>query len=201
MLAAAKGQSRSAMINHVLAEFASLSTPEARRRQVIETVEQMVNREVLRTSVSSGGILTLSTILRYKYNPNLRYVVELYHESPYLGELRVGLRSQNSALLSYMEAFFELWNRLESHHAKVPPAPGISSVEGARYRRILRRPAGEWTQEDAGEAIAAYISRMDGCVKAFFANLQDAQSAVHATEEQYLRKLQDFGKIGRAGEL
>lgn len=198
LLAAAGGRSRSAMIDHVLAEFASLSTPEARRRQVIATIEARVDRTVLRASVSQGGTLTLSTALRYKYNPNLRYVVELYPESSYLGELRVGLRSQNEALLGYLAAFFELWGRLEAHHLHTPPPPDLWEVEGARYRRILRRPVGELGQEEAGEAIAAYLSRMDACVKAFFANLQAAPHAAHATETAYLSGLD---RIGRAGEL
>lgn len=200
VLAAANGQGRSALINHVLAEFASLSTPEARIRQVIAEVEQRVDRAVMRACVSQSGTLTLSTALRYKYNPNLRYVVELYHESPCLGEVRVGLRSQNEALLEYLEVFFELWCCLEAHHLKNPPTPGLYEAGNARYRRVLRRPTGEgeMTRQEAGEAIAAYLSRMDGCIKAFFANLHDATVAAQAVEAQYLSH---SGKNGRADAL
>lgn len=185
--AARLGHSRSGLVNHILAEYASLSTPEARMREVAMAIQQAVD-EALPSSLSAGGTLTLTSALRYKYNPSLRYVVELYDGQDSLGELRVGLRSQNETLLVYVTSFFAVWQRLEEAHLPHPPGEA-SRPEGSRYRRLLRTPPGSLTKRELGEAIGGYVSRMDACVKAFFGSIHDAGAAVQAAETAYLQAL------------
>lgn len=189
-MAARLGQSRSGLINHILAEYASLSTPESRMGEVARAAQQALEAAALRSSLSAGGTLTLTRALRYKYNPSLRYVVELYDGRGDLAELRVGLRSQNGDLLGYLETFFALWRKLEEAHLpEVPPAP--AACEDHRYRRTLRSPPGQLSRQEAGRAIAGYVARMDSCVRVFFANLHDAGEAVRSTEAAYLDGLVD----------
>lgn len=193
--AARQGLSRSALINHILADYASLTTPEARSRRVVDVAAQMAEQGGLRSGVTSGGVLTVSTAVRYKYNPALRYSVELFEDGADLGELRVTLRSQNQTLLEYMESFFQLFGKLESAHLPHPPPAGGGRIEQKRYTRTLRRAPGLDSEEELGAAIAAYIRMMDDCIHAFFGNLHNASDALRATEASYLRALSTLDKV------
>ena len=44
---------------------------------------------------ASDAMLSMRSAIHYKYNPSMRYVVELYpHSTEELGEVRAGLRTQ-----------------------------------------------------------------------------------------------------------
>ena len=109
------GLSRSAMINQILAEYVSYTTPEQRMREIFSQVERLLTPGgVFQTLLQpSDSMMSLRSALAYKYNPNVRYSVELFPGSPTRGELRVSLRSQNSALILYLGQFFRLWARIE----------------------------------------------------------------------------------------
>lgn len=196
--AAREGFSRSAMINHVLAEYASLTTPEARLRELMAIVEQAMDKNDLRSSISSAGMLTLRTSLRYKYNPCLSYTLELYDGRDAFGKLRVDLRSQNETLLAYVQMFFQLWARLEEKYLPAPPGREQQETGKKRYARMLRLPPVVHSEEELGEAVAAYVTMIDGCIKVFFDHLQDAAEAVAETEKYYL---QNFSSLGPAAEF
>lgn len=191
-MAALQGTSRSALVNHLLAEHTALPTPEKQARDIFAVVEELMGQQ-LRSSFSPGGALTLHTAVQYKYNPQLNYTLELTPGQPALGRLRVGLRSQNQALLAYMQLFFQLWARLEQTHLPAPPQAGQQQLEAKRYSRTLRRPALLHNDRQAGEAIAAYVAAMDSCLHTYFDNLSDAEEAVAATETDYLSWLPRLG--------
>ncbi|MEZ4508643.1 MAG: ribbon-helix-helix protein, CopG family [Eubacteriales bacterium] len=109
------GASRSAMINQILAEYVRYTTPEKRMREVFSAIEQMLLGSVFEPQLQpSESMFSLRSALDYKYNPSVRYSVELYKNArPLLGELRVSVRSQNSALVLAMLQFFKLWTRIE----------------------------------------------------------------------------------------
>lgn len=69
ILATREGQSRSGLINQVLATHAGLTTPEEHGRQIGAAVQAGAEGRGLRASQSPSGALTLHTALRYKYNP------------------------------------------------------------------------------------------------------------------------------------
>lgn len=187
-LATREGYSRSALINHVLAEYASLQTPEKWMRQTIAAAHAASGRAGFRGAVSAGGTLTLYTALRYKYNPSLNYVVELWDDEQDMGRFRVLMRSQNARLLEDFELFFQLWGRLEQSHLPAPPPQTHSRLEAQRYARTLRRPPDDATQS-TGEAIADYVNMLDACMKTFFGLLHDMDSAAAATEKAYRKAL------------
>lgn len=191
VLAAQEGYSRSAFINHLLAGYTSLSTPENRRRQILEAVQQLAQTEGLRPSISPGGTLTLRTALRYKYNPAVFYVIELNDEADELGELRVGLRTQNQTLLCSLQEFFALWNALESRHLPSPPAEAQHTESDKRYVRALRRPPTK-DEPETGRAIAGYISLFDACMKAFF-DAPEEEDAARRAARRYRQLLPGLG--------
>lgn len=179
--------SRSNMINQILAEYVSYMTPEKRMREIFSAVEQQLaggsTFQVLLQP--SDTMFSLRSALAYKYNPTVRYSVELYRNAkPLLGELRVSLRSQNSTLLLYLLQFFKLWVRVEESFL----GRTESTVEDGRFIRklVLRSEGAEPGNETVGEAIAAYIDLFDRALKAFFANLSDPQRAVVQVQRLYV---------------
>ena len=177
--------SRSNMVNQVLAEYVSYITPEKRMRQIFERIETMlVGNDVFQMLLQpSDSMFSLRSALSYKYNPTIRYSVELYrNDETMLGELRVSVRSQNSTLRLTMLQFFKLWTRIE--HSYVGRTE--YAIEDGRYTRKLRMPKDGGLDEAAlGEAIADYIGLFDRAIKTYFENLTSPAYAVIAVETLY----------------
>lgn len=190
-LASDQGSSRSAFVNHILAEFTNLSTPEQHLQDTYAVVQQNISSH-LRGSVSPGGALTLRTSLRYKYNPQLNYVLEITPEEETLGQLRINLRSQNAGLLDVIQKFFILWRSLEQKYLPHPPAPTQQQLEEKRYTRWLRLPKG-LSDAQVGKAIGVYISLLDTSIKTYFQNLSNMEIALDETEKLYRRMLPTLG--------
>ncbi len=159
--------SRSNLINQLLAERLSCTTPEMRMRAVfsgMETLEQQFR--VLEQT--SAHLLTLQSRLEYKYNPTVRYFVELYRtpQDGDAGRLRVQLRTQNAGLLAATDAFFKLWMLLEKKYL-----PGTHTVvyqlAPGKLIRSIRDPGVD--EEIFGMLLRDYVSRFDRYLKAWFA--------------------------------
>ncbi len=176
--------SRSKMINQILADYVSYETPEKRMRQVFDRIDNLLVGDMFQRMLQpSDSMFTLRSALSYKYNPTIRYSVELYQKAqPWIGELRVSVRSQNSTLMLTMLQFFKLWTRIEaSYVGRVEYA-----IEDGRYVRKFRLPkenAPDYTA--VGEAIASYIEVFDQAIKTYFENLTSPQYAVVAVEKVY----------------
>lgn len=189
-LAYAAGTSRSNMINRILAEYASLDTPEQRIQDVFSVISAVIEQQsALQPMLSaSDAMLSLRSALQYKYNPSVRYVVELYpHIDAEMGEMRAGLRTQNPTLLLYLSQFFRLWTKLEANYLSDPPR--TYNAESGRFTRVFLTPQNGFSADSAGQAIADYIALFDTCLKNYFDYLNDAPAAVRTTEQLYRQNL------------
>ena len=188
------GQSRSAMINQVLADYVRYTTPEKRMREVFSAIEQMLLGSVFEPQLQpSESMFSLRSALDYKYNPSVRYSVELYKNArPLLGELRVSVRSQNSTLVLAMLQFFKLWTRIETAYiGRVECA-----MEDGRYLRKLRlSEESNPGNEQIGEGIAAYIRLLDSALKHYFEFLNDPTAAMTGVERLYVNYIRSGGMI------
>ena len=185
------GTSRSNTVNQILAEYVSYDTPEKRIREVFSEVENLLTGSS-RFQVMmqpSDSMFSLRSALAYKYNPTVRYSVELNRNlQPSIGELRVSVRSQSSALRLYMLQFFKLWSRIEQNL--------VGHVECAmaddRYiRRLAVAEDRKLDNEALGQAIAEYIRLFDTALKLFFNHLDQPETAIARVESlygDYLRK-------------
>lgn len=189
-LAYLKGSNRSQLINEILAEYVSYTTPEQRIRTAFDRISSMLNGSDSFRLISppSDTMLSLGSALLYKYNPTVRYSVELFREQGgTVGEFRVSLRTQNATLTALLTQFYHTFDRMERSVTDT----GAAWEEG-RYRRPLRphtlSPQGEEsiTPEEIGELIADFIRTFDASLKAFFRSPQDTQ----AIEHPYLAYLQ-----------
>jgi len=190
-LAYRRNTNRSNMINQILAEYVSYVTPEKRMQDTFRRMETILQAadtfQVLMQPTEST--LTLRSAIAYKYNPSVRYAVELYRTpGEEIGELRVSLRSQNSSLLLYLTQFFRLWIKIESAYL---PHTGYHAEDG-RLTRILRPTAAAKTaeteglsSETLGELLSAYIALFDASLKCFFYHLDAPAAAAAEIERMY----------------
>ena len=186
--------SRSAMINQILAEYVRFTTPEKRMREVFSAIEHMLMGSVFEPQLQpSESMFSLRSALDYKYNPSVRYSVELYQNArPLLGELRVSVRSQNSALVLAMLQFFKLWTRIETAYiGRVECA-----MEDGRYLRKMRlSEENQMDNEQIGEGIAGYIRLLDSALKTYFESINESAAAMNGVEKLYVAYIRGGGMI------
>lgn len=185
--------SRSNLINQILADYVSYVTPEKRMQEVFNSIEALLDktRSFQIMIQPSDSMFSLRSALDYKYNPTVRYSVELYKdESDCLGELRVTLRSQNTNLILCMVSFFNLWSKIE--YAYTGKADYICS--NGKYIKKLRLSSKNLSNNDIGKAIAAYIDTIDKALKTYFTNL-DKPTAASEIEKIYTNYLKSNGMI------
>ena len=186
-----QGISRSAMINQILAEYVSYTTPEQRMREIFAQAERLLSGEVFQSLVQpSDSMMSLRSALAYKYNPNVRYSVELYPNRPGQGELRVSLRSQNSALILYLGQFFRLWAKIEQAYI----GGSDCVIEDGKYLRRLTLPA-RLSEREQGAVLAGYIRAMERSLGAFFNSLEDPRQAAASVERAYQEYLKQYPAI------
>ncbi len=166
--------SRSNLINQILAEYLSYTTPEKRWKDAFEEIVRLFGEEEAFQiqPKPSEAMLSVRSALRFKYNPTIRYSVELYRElEPAVGELRVLSRSQSRQLLAYLERFFTQFAQLECRYRSglgLPPAE--YRLEEGRFSRLFQLPDQQrrFTDSQLGGEIAKYIQMLDRMMNCYF---------------------------------
>lgn len=191
----AQGTSRSNLINQILAEYLSYITPEKRMKDIFSSLCAMLEQEPFQVqSQGSDSILSIRSPLRVKYNPTIRYTVELSAEGA--GELRIAARTQSQALLGLLNGFFTLFCQVEEQYLR-QLCPGLEPQYQIQDGRLLRRfclldpQAGS---REIGEAMARYIQMIDQALKAYAAAPPAQQEeAVRRVYLGYLRQMRQSG--------
>lgn len=188
-LAYSQNTNRSNMINQILAEYVSYVTPEKRFHDIFGRISaHFTGQDSFKLSQASDSMLSLSSALVYKYNPTVKYSVELYRSGDAIGELRVGLRTQNAVLLMYLTDFYRLFAAIEEGYIGKTHAL-IDNGRLVRELRPRRMQNGDYGATTIGEAIGEYIAMFDRSMKAFFAALGDIDAATHEIRTIYKRYL------------
>ncbi|MBQ6824002.1 MAG: hypothetical protein IJP27_05075 [Clostridia bacterium] len=173
---------RSNMINQILAEYCSMLTPEMRMQSALSRLEQMLGQGGFQPLAQpTGTILMVRSALNYKYNPSVRYRVELFRNmEPEFGQLQVQLRTQNRELIYYVNEFMVLWAKLEQVYLDHPR----ETVENGRFLRNLRFSEALSQDGDAiGNAIGDYVNYFDRALKIYFDYLDRPAIAARGVEE------------------
>ena len=169
-LAYENGTNRSNMINQILAEYVSYTTPEKRFRDIFVRMENLLAASSFKAMEPSDTMLSLRSALAYKYNPTVKYNVELYRSSTSeIGELRVSMRTQNAGLILYMTEFYRLWSTVEAKYRGLIPC---AAADGKYSRKLILQSLSNMREIDIGEVIAAYVNAFDKALKAFFRHIQ-----------------------------
>lgn len=185
-LAYEAGTNRSNMINRILAEYVQLATPEQRMQDIFSSIMDAVSgQNALQLMLNaSDAMLSMRSAIHYKYNPSMRYVVELYpHSTEELGEVRAGLRTQNPSLLLYIGQFYKLWAGLERAYLEGPPRR--SEAQGGRYTRRLLLPREYRRQRGGWPRYCGLCGAVRLLPENFFDHLEDPAGAPRAVEGCY----------------
>lgn len=196
-LAYERNTSRSNLINQILAEYLSFSTPEMRMKNIFDCVEQMMaDMESFQVQFQpSDAMISIRSALRYRYNPTIRYVLELYRScEPTVGEVRISMRTQSQPLITILMNFFDFWAELEDRiiGSRFPGGHVPCRIETGRYIREFTMPREkvQQTNEGIAEAIGEYIQFFDTSLKYYFAELDDLDTAVAVLEQNYRNYMQ-----------
>lgn len=185
--------SRSNFINQVLAEYVSLITPEKRMKDIFDSLTEIINQRDSFQVQSQGSdkMLSIRSQLRVKYNPTIKYTVQLLYTPDTIGELRIMTRTQSSDLIELLDQFFYLFSKVEKTYInelfpKIVPEYQIS--EGKLLRKFFLIKQGCNNQE-IGIAMACYIQMMDKALKASISYPIEQQPAV--IEQVYTNYLKE----------
>ncbi len=193
-LAYSMRMSRSALINSLLAEAVSYTTPEKRISGIFGAIGQMMDDGFLIREQPSDAMLSIRSALKYKYKPVIRYGLELYRSfEKTIGQLKVSFRTQSEQLKANLTEFLKLWAELENTYVVKFFPEGISyTIDDGRFTRTFRLPAERehQTDDELARAIAEYIKMFDEILKIYFANIENRRLAAELSVERYHEYLQ-----------
>lgn len=183
--AARLGTNRSALINQILAEYVSYVTPEMRARQILCSVRDALDG-VFRQDGEGENLLSVTTALAYRYNPTVRYALELYRSGDSLGEIRVSMRTKNPLLLDLFGSFCAHFAAVERRYM----GKGEYGFGVGRFVRVLRLRKGDgvsdmMTLEELGKHVARYISMLDRALKLYCRYAGDLAEALALLDSLY----------------
>ena len=186
----AMGTNRSNLINQILADYVSITTPERRINDIFHAVEQMLapSRELVPFFSPRALTMSLKSSLEYKYRPTVKYEVQLFRstEGP-LGELSVVFRTQSAPLIEAMTQFFRLWKHTEDRLLAPLMTEGIDyALYDGKFVRSIAVPRGrDVTADDVAGALSDYIKLFDRLMKGWLAGRYD----VNDVQSEYYKDL------------
>ena len=188
-LAYEQGTNRSNLINHILAEYLQIKTPEMQIKEIFSLMSARLNSLAgfKVQALPSDFCIAVKSPLEYKYRPTIKYSVEIYRTyTDAIGELRVVFRTQHIELLSRLARFFEIWINMETFYIRkmFKNADIRYSVDEGRFKRTFMVPASRESiaNDLLGKAIGDYIEMFDGILKLY---LYNPQAGTDELEQRY----------------
>ncbi len=182
------GLSRSNLIDRILAERVSCTTPEMRIHEIFSLVEQALDRRFLPVPGMSGSVMAVKTALRFKYKPTVKYSVELYRDlSGCVGRLKVTMRTQSTELINLCDGFFRLWGGLEKKYLGRYFEGGFPvTLTPTSYTRELYAPGEDsLSDDDIANAVSGYIETFSKAMNLYFDNAAAPDTAAKLCEQIY----------------
>ena len=187
---------RSNLINQILAEHFCVMTPEQKLKEIFSIVEERIKKaeELKVKSQLSDSTMAVQSALRYKYNPTIRYGIELYkNANDVVGELKVSFRTQNKHLIDDITNFFIIWSNMEKKYIEkyFPDKQVLLQIKDGKLIRKFIVPPEEKdrTNEQIGKAITRYIETLDKIIKIYFKYIENFEIATRFMEEAYIEYL------------
>ncbi len=190
-MARINGLSRSSMIENILAEATGYETPELRAINVFEEIERLINKSQTMRYLSqpSQYMASIMSAIDYRYNPAIKYSVELFPSSDHLGQLKVTLRTQNAILIHLISDFYTLYTYLEKRYYN-PNA--VFMFDGAKFTRLFDFPKTPITTKELAEKLTIYVKDFDELLNVYFNNLtSDEKKLLYLVEKRYLELKQN----------
>jgi len=179
------GRSRSAVVNDILAREFKYETAEMRSRTLLDFMQARLRQHDDFGVFLQDSTLMLRSVLSYKYNPTVRYSLEI-HDDYCL--LRVVVRSKSVHFIETYDMFISIWAEQESRHDRAK----LWSYSDGRFTRRLCRTQGD--ADICSQAISAYVQAFDGALKRFFCS-ENMDVGREAVEEIYSRYIDTYGNV------
>ena len=193
-LAYEQGTNRSNLVNHILAEYLQIKTPEMQIKEIFDLMSAHLNSLAgfKVQPLPSDFCIAIKSPLEYKYRPTIKYSVEIYRTyGDTIGELRVAFRTQHIELLRRLAGFFDLWIDMEAFYIqKLFKNTSIHySVDEGRFKRSFMFPSSQEsvTNDMLSKAIGDYIEMFDGILKFYLYNPQSDAAEVEHLYLDYLK--------------
>lgn len=187
--------SRSNLINQLLAEKVMLITPEMRMKDIFDKMmDAMEGDEKFQVQLQpSDYCISIRSVLEYKYNPTIRYFIELYRtgESA-IGELKITSRTQSSDLQGYLYEFFKYFSKLEqvyiAQYFPARPTPHFTNEGEGRFIRelVLMEKGLTLTTDAIAIAMGDYVQILDGLLGIYLTHLHDMAMGARKIEKEYM---------------
>ncbi len=175
-----KGMSRSQIINEMMTEYLNLVTPEYKINQVMEEIAKRIHimNEIQYVSESKGSSIQCRATVGYKYNPKIRYMLELSgKDMSKMATLKIISRTQNTDFYAHLLKFFKLVEAVEEMDRI-----GFTrySIRKSQFRkdgnRIIRDFYYDWMHEDLSieeisKFLSNYIEMLNHSMNAYFNQL------------------------------
>lgn len=190
----ALGSSRSGLINQVLAEYVSFITPEKKRKDIFDSLTSVIGgfEPFQIQNRASDSMLCIRSPLRVKYNPTIKYTVELSRsEGKEIGQLKIMTRTQSENLLELLDSFFYRFCKMEQKYIRslfpeIVPRYQIGQGKLIRNFSLLNKDSSD---NEIGSAIAAYIQMIDRALKSCLnQNPQDWEAVMEKIYLEYLKE-------------
>lgn len=184
-MARVNGVSRSNMIEKILANAVGYETPQIRANSVFGEIERILaeSRSMRYLAQPSKFMASIMSALDYRYNPQIKYSVELFPNSDKLGQLKVILRTQNTILLELMSDFYKYYAYLErTYYNKI----ATYFEEGNKFIRLLDFPSVKMTSKELAEQITLYVKDFDELLNLYFNNLTSDGEMLKKLEKRFV---------------
>ncbi len=175
------GQSRSQLVNRILAQYVGYNTKEDVISEILDIVsiasENHCRMRVIKRQQSSIDFLSA---IDYKYNPRVTYTVGFNTADSSAGELKIALRTTNEYLLSIINEFFVNFISIES---KYLPKASYRVVDGKLLRTLDFSKVKD--NKDLALKLHEYVNNIDKLINLYIADYP-LGSAADKLEKNYL---------------
>ena len=178
------GLSRSNMIEKILADAVSYETPEIRATNIFEEIERLIGASgsMRYLSQPSQYMASIMSALDYRYNPAIKYSVELFPNSSHLGSLKVTLRTQNPALITLISDFYTFYAYLEKTYYN-PNARHL--YDGVKFTRLFNFPTVNISTKALAQKLTEFVRHFDELLNVYFSNQSNERLAFALVEKRF----------------
>ncbi|MBO4323698.1 MAG: hypothetical protein J5836_03450 [Clostridia bacterium] len=179
------GVSRSAMIDKILSGYLTVETPAVKMESIFSQMERLIGEWSGLRFINQPhlAMASVQSALTYRYNPTVKYSVELYPGSDDLGEVKISLRTQNSALIALMEDFYKFFIYLERKYL----GEREYTYENYRFTRVMKTPS--VSAAETGEGIAYFVRSFNYLLNGYFSGLDNLSVTKELLENKYREEI------------
>ena len=184
-MARINGLSRSNMIEQILASAVTYETPEIRASNVFDEIERLINASSSMRYLAqpSQYMASIMSALDYRYNPAIKYSVELFPNSDHLGQLKVTLRTQNGILINLISDFYNFYTYIEKKHYN---KNARHMFDGVKFTRLFDFPSQNVSAKVLAQKLTEYVKDFDELLNVYFNNLSDERLAFALVEKRFI---------------